>query len=71
MSRRHPDKTLVGRKIVSVDLREFQCEGDHRTACDPRIVFDDGSTLTFLVQETNDGIYGVELLHFNRSRRKR
>jgi len=57
---------LVGLTIVAVDLRPFNPNmldtGDLRPAFDPIITFSDGSRITFMVQETEVGEYGVEIM---------
>jgi hypothetical protein len=52
---------LIGRTIVAVDLQRVD-NGRGGFVDDPRITFDDGSTLEFLVQE-GEHVYGVRLIH--------
>lgn len=51
---------LIGRKILLVDLRAFD-DGRGGRAFAPEITLDDGSTLSFVVQETETGEYGIEM----------
>lgn len=62
-------KRLVGRTIVAVDLQAtWEGDGPNRVRMHkPRITLDDGSVLTFLVEEHPDGAaYGVDLEHWRR-----
>ena len=70
---------LVGRTIVSVAsgafARDFIDEGEtpHTRGgftSDPRFVFDDGSTLSFVVDETEVGEYGLYPVINPRTKRK-
>ena len=54
-------RDLVGRTIVAVDLGRF-ADGRGGWAFQPVITLDNGRRLTFSVQETDTGEYGVELL---------
>ena len=63
--------SLIGRRIVAVQLNRFdrnvegqpvRYEGKDRWATAPEIVLDNGQRLRFLVQETDVGEYGVELI---------
>ena len=51
-------RELLGRTIVAVEQRTFP-DGRGGTAHDPKITLDDGSVLTFTVEETEQGDYGV------------
>jgi hypothetical protein len=62
-------RSLVGRTIAAVDLNEHD-DGRGGTATDPRITLDDGSFLTFSVQET-EGDYGIEVTRHVRGARRR
>lgn len=61
MTSAEANKRLRGRRIVKVLLRPFNDEL-RGTATDPLIVLDDGTTLSFLTQETDVGEYGVKLI---------
>lgn len=57
-------KLLVGRRITGYDGRRFQGRRSVRgrgrqVACDPIIILDNGSFLSFTVEETDSGEYGV------------
>lgn len=54
-------RDLMGRCIVAVDLGRFT-DGKGGWAFDPIITLDNGRKLSFNVQETEVGEYGVELL---------
>lgn len=63
-------RDLIGRKIVAVDLYPFDrnmqdgpvCySGPNRYATNPVLTLDNGRRLSFVVQETDIGEYGVEL----------
>lgn len=67
---------LAGKRIARVNLHPFDpnCEGSHaiREHCtDPVIVFDDGSSLEFRVQETEIGEYGIALVYHPSPRAKK
>lgn len=56
---------LVGRRIVAVDMRSFKSgEGRGKRVChDPVVTLDDGSVLSFVVEETDSGdCYGVSIV---------
>ena len=57
---------LVGKTIAAVEMHPFRanpdCSVDRRMAHDPVITFTDGTKLRFVVQETEIGVYGVDLL---------
>lgn len=64
-------RSLIGRRIVAVQLNRFdrnvegqpvRYAGKDRWATAPEIVLDNGQRLRFLVQETEVGEYGVELI---------
>lgn len=64
-------ESLVGRTIVRVNLHPFDPNRDGSKAIkqhctNPIVVFDDGSSLEFSVQETEFGEYGVTLIHKRR-----
>lgn len=67
---RRPEVTLVGRTIVSVDLRPFT-DADGRARHAPVFHLDDGSRVYFQVEESTDVDYGVRAVHERRARRKR
>ena len=53
-------EALVGRTVVAVDPHIFDADPAHgRWTSDPTIVFDDGSALSFIVDETEIGEYGI------------
>lgn len=54
-------RRLVGRKIVKTEARPFS-DGRGGKTYDPRITLDDGTTLTFVVEETDDNEYGVRVV---------
>lgn len=61
MSAAKINRRLRGRRIVRVLLRPFNnLQGG--TATDPLIFLDDGTTISFLTQETDCGEYGVQLI---------
>lgn len=51
-------RLLVGRTIVAVDLGTFD-DGRGGGAHDPTFVLDNGARVTFTVEETEAGVYGV------------
>lgn len=55
-------KQLVGRRIVAVDFRPFPTGRGRGRATNPVITLDDGSVLTFEVEETEGLDYGVEIM---------
>lgn len=52
------ERQLVGRRIIKFSPCPFS-DGRGGTAHDPVITLDDGSRLTFIVEETDTGEYGV------------
>ncbi len=57
-------KTLVGKTIDHVDLQPFDKDNGGGTATDPVLRFTDGTSLRFVVQETEEtGDYGVSLIY--------
>lgn len=60
MTRCASAKQLVGRRIVAFDARPFQ-DGRGGTAHWPIIWLDDGSFLSFEVEETDTGDYGIRV----------
>jgi hypothetical protein len=64
---------LVGLTIVAVDLRPFDANMNSSTnrprAFNPILTLSDGSRVTFLVQETEVGDYGVEIWRHVASRK--
>lgn len=60
--RRVSKRQLVGRRIVDFDPQPFYA-GKARDfmAHDPVITLDDGSKLTFTVEETDAGEYGIAI----------
>lgn len=56
-------RLLKGRTIVDVHLRCFRTgrSGRQTWATDPEFVLDDGTTVTFSVQETEVGEYGISV----------
>lgn len=59
---------LVGLTIVAANLRPFD-GGRSSPAFNPVLTLSDGSKITFLVQETEVGEYGVEILRHVTSRK--
>ena len=62
-------KHLIGGRIANVDMRPFVSgKGRLRRTChDPIIELDDGSVLTFVVEETDSGErYGVNIVRTKR-----
>jgi hypothetical protein len=58
------ERFLVGRKIVAVELNRFDSghKGSRRWTFDPVFVLDDGSRITFNVDETDYGCdYGISV----------
>jgi hypothetical protein len=53
-------KRLVGRTIVKTETRPFP-DGRGNTVYNPRLTLDDGTTVSFMVEETEDD-YGVRIL---------
>jgi hypothetical protein len=53
-------KHLVGRKIVSVDMRPFD-DGKGGVAHNPLLILDNGRRLFFVAEETEVGEYGVQI----------
>lgn len=59
-------RLLVGKTIKSIALCPFdpeQYSTSAEPATDPVILFTDGTSLRFLVEETEAGEYGVALIH--------
>lgn len=58
-------KRLIGKTIATVDMRPFSSRGNKRrhntVAHDPLITFTDGSSISFTVEETEVGVYGVDI----------
>jgi hypothetical protein len=56
-------KTLVGKTIASVEINPFDPNDDRQyidtMSCNPVIYFTDGSSLAFVVEETEISEYGV------------
>ena len=63
-------RLLVGRKIVGFDLRSWSdANGVHH---DPRIVLDNGATVTCMVTETEFGDpYGITPLYHSHKKPRR
>ena len=65
---------LIGLTIVAIDLRPFDANMDSSTdrprAFNPILTLSDGSRVTFLVQETEVGDYGVEIVRYVASRKR-
>jgi hypothetical protein len=56
-------RALTGRQIVSVDLQTFDGGENRSGACyDPVLTLDNGSMVSFDVQETDVGVYGTRLV---------
>lgn len=53
---------LVGKKIADVKWRTFD-DGREGEATDPLITLSDGSSIEFVVQETDVGCYGVAVIY--------
>lgn len=67
-------KHLIGKTIATVNMRPFNAElysvrgkdlreGQGRQAHDPLIVFTDGSSIRFVTEETETGIYGTDIVY--------
>lgn len=52
---------LRGRKIVKVIWNEFPTGRGNAKSTDPTFILDDGSRLSFSVQETDVGEYGISV----------
>jgi hypothetical protein len=53
-------KKIIGKKIVALDMRGQMDNG--RKIYDPLFTLEDGTKISFVVQETNDGAYyGVKI----------
>jgi hypothetical protein len=63
-------KLLLGRRIEHVILNEFDSgRVDVPVAHDPTIILDNGASIRFVVQETEVGEYGIEIVYVpNRKR---
>jgi len=65
-------KTLIGRKIVGVELNPFS---DGRTprsiAHSPVLVLDDGRRLYFITTETEIGEYGINMFATKKPRKSK
>jgi len=58
-------RDLIGRKIVGVEWHRFSSErpfSRQNDCTDPVLIFDNGQRLAFVVQETEVGEYGIELV---------
>lgn len=60
-------KRLVGRMIVAVEPHAFLTDNTGTNArngwtCDPTLVLDDGSCVSFVVDETETGEYGFSII---------
>lgn len=53
-------QALLGRRIVRVGLRSFS-DGRGSLAHNPVLYLDNGSCVTFSVEETEHGYYGVQI----------
>lgn len=61
---------LRGRKIVKVIWNEFGTGRGAEKTTDPTFILDDGSRLTFSVEETEVGEYGISVnLHASQERK--
>lgn len=56
-------KWIVGKTIARVDMRMFDMSREFHgaKAHDPLITFTDGSSITFVTQETGTGEYGTDI----------
>lgn len=56
---------IIGKTVAAVEMRPFDAD-DHtrRKAHDPKIIFTDGSSITFNTEETERGEYGVDVLYW-------
>jgi len=53
---------LVGHTIVGLDLHPFP-DGRGHTVCDPVLTLSSGARVSFVVCETESGVYGLQLLY--------
>lgn len=61
---RFDPRWVIGKTIADVQMRPFP-DGRGRTAHDPRIVFTDGSRITFHVQETDvEPVCGIGIYYW-------
>jgi hypothetical protein len=57
---------LIGRKILAVDWNVFLTgRSGHPRSTDPVLFLDDGTSISFVVIETEIGEYGVEVRKFD------
>jgi len=65
-------RALLGKTIAHVDLHPFDDANGGGIATDPVLTFTDGTSLRFLVQETEEtGDYGVSLVYPGRPHEKK
>lgn len=53
---------IEGKTVERVEMNPFR-DGRGSTAHDPRIVFTDGSSVTFLAEETDVAQYGTDICY--------
>lgn len=56
-------KWIVGKTVAAVDMRLFEMSQEFhgKKAHDPVITFTDGSSITFITEETGTGEYGTDI----------
>lgn len=66
LEQREVANVLKGKRISRVTMNAFA--SDDGPATDPVVWFTDGTCLRFVVQETNGGEYGIDLVYPGRTR---
>jgi hypothetical protein len=65
-------KKLRGKKLARLTVNIFETGQDqHPLTCSPKLHFADGTVLRFVVNETEHGEYGLELVLDESAKRKR
>jgi hypothetical protein len=67
---------LVGKTIARVEMNPFEahdpnqirCGSGRRVAHDPRIYFTDGTSISFVTEETEIGEYGTDIVYRKKGR---
>lgn len=64
MTSKEATARLKGRRIVKVEMNAFRDgrRGRNSYAHDPIIYLDDGTQIGFVTEETEVGVYGVDLI---------
>ncbi len=60
--RRFDPRWIVGKTITDVAMNHFD-NGRKTRATSPRIIFEDGSSISFVTQETEIGEYGTQIVY--------